>query len=62
MLEIVNAINIAKSNSIQPSVIIAHTIPGKGWSDIVGDYHCTAKPRNKRRSRKGIEANTYYGR
>lgn len=55
MLEIVNAINIAKSNSIQPSVIIAHTIPGKGWSDIEGDYHWHGKAPNKEEAVKALK-------
>jgi len=55
MLEIVNAINIAKSNSIQPSVIIAHTIPGKGWSDIEGDYHWHGKAPNKEEATKALK-------
>jgi transketolase len=55
MLEIVNAINIAKSNSIQPSVIIAHTIPGKGWSDIEGDYHWHGKAPNKEEAAKALK-------
>lgn len=55
MLEIVNAINIAKSNSIQPSVIITHTIPGKGWSDIEGDYHWHGKAPNKEEAAKALK-------
>ena len=55
MLEIVNAINIAKSNSIQPSVTIAHTIPGKGWSEIEGDYHWHGKAPNKEEAAKALK-------
>lgn len=54
MMEIVNAINIAKSNSIQPTMIIAHTIPGKGYRDIEGDYHWHGKAPNKEEARNAL--------
>ena len=36
--EFVDAVNLAKATSEKPTVIIAHTIPGKGIPDIEGDY------------------------
>ena len=36
--EFVDAVNLAKATSEKPTVIIAHTIPGKGVPDIEGDY------------------------
>ncbi|MEK7579705.1 MAG: transketolase [Patescibacteria group bacterium] len=38
MKEFVNAVGLAKAVSEKPTVIIAHTIPGKGVPDIEGDY------------------------
>ena len=54
MMEIVNAINIAKSNSIQPTMIIAHTIPGRGYKDIEGDYHWHGKAPNKEEAKVAL--------
>ncbi|TSC91314.1 MAG: transketolase N-terminal domain protein [Parcubacteria group bacterium Gr01-1014_2] len=36
--EFVDAVNLAKATLEKPTVIIAHTIPGKGVPDIEGDY------------------------
>ena len=36
--EFVDAVNLAKATIEKPTVIIAHTIPGKGVPDIEGDY------------------------
>ncbi len=36
--EFVDAINLAKATVEKPTVIIAHTIPGKGVPDIEGDF------------------------
>ncbi|MEK7659108.1 MAG: transketolase [Patescibacteria group bacterium] len=36
--EFVNAVGLAKAVSEKPTVIIAHTIPGKGVPDIEGDF------------------------
>ncbi len=36
--EFVNAVGMAKATLEKPTVIIAHTIPGKGVPDIEGDY------------------------
>ena len=37
--EFVNAIGLAKATFEKPTVIIAHTIPGKGVPDIEGDFN-----------------------
>ncbi len=44
---IINAVNLAKTITNRPSVIIAHTIAGKGISEIERDYHWHGKPPNK---------------
>lgn len=36
--EFVNAVGLAKATLEKPTLIIAHTIPGKGVPDIEGDY------------------------
>jgi transketolase len=45
--EVVDAVNQSKAITNQPSVIIAHTIPGKGVAEIERDYHWHGKPPNK---------------
>ncbi len=42
-----DAIGQAQSASDKPSVIIAHTIPGKGVKEFERDYHWHGKPPNK---------------
>lgn len=44
MHAIVDAVNEAKAISEKPTVIIAHTIPGKGVSYMEGDYHWHGNP------------------
>lgn len=39
MEETVNAVNQAKAIAEKPTVIIAHTVPGKGIPEIERDYH-----------------------
>lgn len=41
------AVNLAKSISEKPTVIIAHTIPGKGVREFERDYHWHGKAPNK---------------
>ena len=41
------AIEEAKAIYEKPTIIIAHTIPGKGVSEIEGDYHWHGKPPTK---------------
>ena len=45
--EIVDAVNQAKAIAEKPTVIIAHTIPGKGIPDIEFDYKWHGTPPNK---------------
>ena len=45
--QFIEAIDEAKAIYEKPTVIIAHTIPGKGVADIEFDYHWHGKPPNK---------------
>jgi transketolase len=45
--EFVDAVGEAKATYEKPTVIIAHTIPGKGISEIEFDYSWHGKPPNK---------------
>ncbi|MDQ3014358.1 MAG: transketolase [bacterium] len=45
--EIINAVNQAKAIFERPSVIIAHTIPGKGVHEFERKYEWHGKPPNK---------------
>ncbi len=45
--QIVDAVNQAKAIVEKPTVIIAHTIPGKGIGEIEGDYKWHGTPPNK---------------
>jgi len=47
MEEIVNMVEEAKAIREKPTVIIAHTIPGKGVPDIEGDYRWHGNPPGK---------------
>ena len=47
MEEFVDAVEQAKAIVEKPTVIIAHTIPGKGIKEIEGDYLWHGKPPNK---------------
>lgn len=47
MVEFVDAVNEAKAIYEKPTVIIAHTIPGKGVSFMERDYAWHGKPPNK---------------
>lgn len=61
--EIVDAINEAGSMWERPTVIIAHTIPGKGVSFMEKDYHWHGKPPNKDETARAIkELRTLEGR
>ena len=44
--DIVRAVSVAKSVTDKSTVIIAHTIPGKGVKEFEGDYHWHGKPPN----------------
>ncbi len=59
----VDAVNEAKAIYEKPTVIIAHTIPGKGVSFMEGDYHWHGKPPNKEEARRALnELRTLGGR
>ncbi len=47
MEEIVNSVEEAKAIREKPTVIIAHTIPGRGVKDIEGDYRWHGNPPGK---------------
>ena len=52
MEEIVNAVEQAKAIYEKPTLIIAHTIPGKGIKDIEFDYTWHGKPPNREEAKK----------
>ncbi len=61
--QFVAAINEAKAIYEKPTVIIAHTIPGKGVSFMEGDYRWHGKPPNKEEAKKALhELRTLQGR
>ena len=45
--EIIAAVNEAKQYKKKPTVILAHTIPGKGVSFMEGKYEWHGKPPSK---------------
>ncbi len=53
--QFVDAVNEAKAIYEKPTVIIAHTIPGKGVDFMEQDYEWHAKPLNKEQARKAFE-------
>ncbi len=52
--DFVDAINEAKAIYEKPTVVIAHTIPGKGVSFMEGDYVWHGKPPNKEEAKKAL--------
>lgn len=54
--QFVDAVNQAKAIYEKPTVIIAHTIPGKGVPDIEFDYHWHGKPPSKEEAKTFIKA------
>jgi transketolase len=44
MQQIIDACNLAKAAEEQPTVIVAHTIPGKGVDYMENDYHWHGNP------------------
>lgn len=52
--DFVDAVNEAKAIYEKPTVIIAHTIPGKGVSFMEGDYLWHGKPPNKEEAKKAL--------
>jgi transketolase len=61
--EIVGAVEKAKAVFQKPSMIIAHTIPGKGVKEFERDFHWHGKPPNKEEARLALaELRTLGGR
>lgn len=55
MEEIVRAVFTAKSTLDNATVIIAHTIPGKGVAEFEGDYRWHGKAPNKEEAKKALK-------
>jgi transketolase len=53
--EIVRAVGMAKSSLDKPTVIIAHTIPGKGVTAFEGDYRWHGKAPNAEEGRAALK-------
>ncbi|HEY2799857.1 MAG TPA: transketolase [Chthoniobacterales bacterium] len=52
--EIVGAVETAKAIFDKPSMIIAHTIPGKGVKEFERDFHWHGKPPNKEQAEMAL--------
>jgi transketolase len=52
--EIVGSVERAKALFEKPSMIIAHTIPGKGVKEFERDFHWHGKPPNKEQARMAL--------
>jgi transketolase len=52
--QIVSACEMAKTITDKPTVIIAHTIPGKGIKEIEGDYKWHGTPPNAEQEKKWL--------
>lgn len=52
--EIITALQTAKETFGKPTVIIAHTIAGKGILEIEGDYHWHGNPPNAEQEKKWL--------
>lgn len=60
--QFVDAINEAQAIYEKPTVIIAHTIPGKGVSFMENDYRWHGKPPNKEEAQRALsELRTLHG-
>lgn len=55
MRDFVDAVNEAKAIYEKPTVIIAHTIPGKGISFMERDYEWHGKPPNKEQAEQALK-------
>ena len=53
--EFVNAIDLARAIQEKPTLILAHTIPGKGVPDIEFDYRWHGKPPSKEEGEKFLK-------
>ena len=52
---IIDAVDMAKAISNRPSVIIAHTVPGKGVDFMEYDYQWHGKAPNKEEAARALE-------
>ncbi|MCR4261028.1 MAG: transketolase [Candidatus Colwellbacteria bacterium] len=52
--QIISAVSEAKAIAYQPTMIIAHTIPGKGVSFMEGKYEWHGKPPTKEQAQKAL--------
>jgi len=55
MRQIIEACELAKTIYEKPTLIIAHTIPGKGVSFMEGEYEWHGKPPNKEEARQALK-------
>lgn len=55
MQEIIDACEEAKEETVKPTIIIAHTIPGKGVSFMEGKYEWHGKPPNQEEAKNALE-------
>ena len=55
MRQFVEAVDEARAIFEKPTVIIAHTIPGKGVKDIEFDYHWHGKPPTAEEGKKFLQ-------
>lgn len=53
--EIIGAVNEAKAITYQPTLIVAHTIPGKGVSFMEGKFEWHGKPPTKEEAKKALK-------
>ncbi len=56
MEAVIDAINLAKTSKERPTVLIAHTMPGKGVDFMEGDYTWHGKPPNSEEAVKALES------
>lgn len=62
MREFIDAVDQAKAIFEKPTLILAHTIPGKGVKEIEFDYHWHGKPPSKEEGKKFLtELRTHGG-
>ncbi len=54
MASIIDAADMAKAITTRPSVIIAHTVPGKGVDFMEYDYHWHGAPPNHEQAKKAL--------
>lgn len=55
MREFIDAVEQAKALHEKPTLILAHTIPGKGVKEIEFDYHWHGKPPSKEEGKKFLQ-------